>query len=127
MLAVGAFPVAWFVALAVAIESMAATVWNVVMVSLRQQIIPPPLFGRVNSVYRWFGWGTLPIGSVPADSVAIGSVPAGSVAIGSLVGGSVVATATCAEAMTKTDPASATVSLPRRELRSPEYVVMRAP
>ena len=45
-----------------AIESLAATVWNVVTVSLRQQIVPPHLFGRVNSVYRWFGWGTLPIG-----------------------------------------------------------------
>ncbi|MCU1358881.1 MAG: transporter [Ilumatobacteraceae bacterium] len=70
LLAVGAFPVAWFVALAVAIESMAATVWNVVMVSLRQQIIPAPLFGRVNSVYRWFGWGTLPIGSLLGGQVA---------------------------------------------------------
>lgn len=70
LLAVGAFPVAWFVALAVAIESMAATVWNVVMVSLRQQIIPAHLFGRVNSVYRWFGWGTLPIGSLLGGQVA---------------------------------------------------------
>jgi MFS family permease len=70
LVAVGAFPVAWFVALAVAIESMAATVWNVVMVSLRQQIVPAHLFGRVNSVYRWFGWGTLPIGSVLGGQVA---------------------------------------------------------
>ncbi|MGD9997909.1 MAG: MFS transporter [Ilumatobacteraceae bacterium] len=70
LVAVGAFPVAWFVAIAVSIESMAATVWNVVMVSLRQQIIPAHLFGRVNSVYRWFGWGTLPIGSVLGGQVA---------------------------------------------------------
>lgn len=70
LLAVGIYPVAWFVALAVAIESMAATVWNVVMVSLRQQVIPAPLFGRVNSVYRWVGWGTLPIGSVLGGQIA---------------------------------------------------------
>jgi hypothetical protein len=50
--------------------SWPATVWNVVMVSLRQQIIPAQLFGRVNSVYRWFGWGTLPIGSVLGGQVA---------------------------------------------------------
>jgi hypothetical protein len=49
---------------------MAATVWNVVMVSLRQQVIPAQLFGRVNSVYRWFGWGTLPIGSLLGGQVA---------------------------------------------------------
>lgn len=70
LLAVGVYPVAWFVALVVAIESMAATVWNVVMVSLRQQAIPAPLFGRVNSAYRWFGWGTLPIGSLLGGQVA---------------------------------------------------------
>ncbi|MFM2071524.1 MAG: hypothetical protein RLZZ623_1787 [Actinomycetota bacterium] len=70
LLAVGLHPVTWFVALAVAIESMAATVWNVVMVSLRQQAIPAPLFGRVNSVYRWVGWGTLPIGSLLGGQIA---------------------------------------------------------
>lgn len=70
LLAVGLYPVTWFVAFAVAIESMAATVWNVVMVSMRQQIIPAPLFGRVNSVYRWVGWGTLPIGSVLGGLIA---------------------------------------------------------
>lgn len=66
----GAFPVAWFVALMAAIESLAATAWNVVTVSLRQEIVPPELFGRVNSVYRWFGWGTLPIGSLIGGQIA---------------------------------------------------------
>ena len=66
----GLFPVTWFVALMAAIESMAATAWNVVTVSLRQQIVPPQLFGRVNSVYRWFGWGTLPIGSAIGGQIA---------------------------------------------------------
>lgn len=66
----GAFPVAWFVALMAAIESAAATAWSVVTVSLRQEIVPAELFGRVNSVYRWFGWGTLPIGSVIGGQVA---------------------------------------------------------
>ncbi|MCI0424787.1 MAG: hypothetical protein L0Z47_02920 [Actinobacteria bacterium] len=37
-------------------------VWNVITVSLRQTIIPDHLLGRVNSAYRFFGWGTLPIG-----------------------------------------------------------------
>ena len=70
LLLTGLFPVTWFVALMAAIESMAATAWNVVTVSLRQQIIPSELFGRVNSVYRWFGWGTLPIGSVIGGQIA---------------------------------------------------------
>lgn len=70
LLAVGLYPVTWWVTVAIAIESMAAAVWNVVMVSLRQQVVPSHLFGRVNSVYRWFGWGTLPVGSVLGGLVA---------------------------------------------------------
>lgn len=40
----------------------AAVVWNVITVSLRQTIIPDHLLGRVNSVYRFFGWGMMPVG-----------------------------------------------------------------
>jgi hypothetical protein len=35
----------------------------VITVSLRQTIIPPHLLGRVNSVYRFFAWGMIPIGA----------------------------------------------------------------
>ena len=38
--------------------------WNVITVSLRQAIIPDHLLGRVNSVYRFLGWGMMPIGSL---------------------------------------------------------------
>ena len=38
-------------------------VWNVITVSLRQTIIPDHLLGRVNSVYRFFAWGMIPIGA----------------------------------------------------------------
>lgn len=38
-------------------------VWNVITVSLRQRLIPDHLLGRVNSVYRFFGWGTMSIGT----------------------------------------------------------------
>ena len=38
--------------------------WNVITVSLRQAVIPDRLLGRVNSVYRFFGWGMMPIGSL---------------------------------------------------------------
>ncbi len=70
LFAVPLYPHAWFVALVVSIESLAATVWNVVTISLRQQAIPDQLFGRVNGVYRWLAWGTLPIGSVIGGQVA---------------------------------------------------------
>jgi MFS family permease len=50
--------VAWAVG-----SSLGAT-WNVITVSLRQSIIPPHLLGRVNSVYRFFAWGMMPIGAL---------------------------------------------------------------
>ena len=46
-----------------AIGTVLMSAWNVITVSLRQQIIPPHLLGRVNSVYRFFGWGMMPIGA----------------------------------------------------------------
>ena len=45
-----------------ALGTFSAVLWNVITVSLRQAIIPDRLLGRVNSVYRFFGWGMMPIG-----------------------------------------------------------------
>ncbi len=54
----------WPVALAMfATLSFWGLVWNVITVSLRQAIIPPHLLGRVNSVYRFFAWGMMPVGA----------------------------------------------------------------
>ncbi len=45
------------------VGSFFVILWNVITVSLRQTIIPSHLLGRVNSVYRFFAWGMMPIGS----------------------------------------------------------------
>lgn len=47
-----------------AIEMFVGVLWNLITVSLRQSTIPPHLFGRVNSVYRFFAWGTIPLGVI---------------------------------------------------------------
>ena len=47
-----------------AISTIFAVLWNVITVSLRQSIIPSHLLGRVNSVYRFFAWGSIPIGTL---------------------------------------------------------------
>jgi len=53
----------WQVVWAVTVvESFVAILWNTITVSLRQSIIPSQLLGRVNSVYRFFAWGSIPIG-----------------------------------------------------------------
>ncbi|HEY2266615.1 MAG TPA: MFS transporter [Streptosporangiaceae bacterium] len=57
-------------ALMLAGEGFAVTMWNVVTVSLRQQVVPAPLLGRVNSVYRMLGWGLMPLGALAGGFVA---------------------------------------------------------
>lgn len=44
------------------LSAVTGMVWNIITVSLRQRLIPPHLLGRVNSVYRFFGLGTMPLG-----------------------------------------------------------------
>ena len=47
-----------------AIGTFFVVVWNVITVSFRQSVIPEHLLGHVNSVYRFFGWGAIPIGAL---------------------------------------------------------------
>ncbi|WP_242601397.1 MFS transporter [Pseudaestuariivita atlantica] len=58
--------------LALAVSMAAGVLWNVVTVSLRQRVIPTALFGRVNSIYRFFGWGSIPLGAVAAGAIVAG-------------------------------------------------------
>lgn len=51
------------VAVMLAALGFGTVLWNVITVSLRQSIIPDHLLGRVNSVYRFVGWGTMPLGA----------------------------------------------------------------
>lgn len=58
------------VAMAFAVLGLSGVLWNVITVSLRQTIIPDRLLGRVNSVYRFLGWGSMPIGSIAGGVAA---------------------------------------------------------
>ncbi len=55
------WPLVW---LMFTIAMYVAVLWNVITVSLRQTIIPDHILGRVNSVYRFFAWGSIPIGAL---------------------------------------------------------------
>ncbi|TSA51531.1 MAG: MFS transporter [Actinobacteria bacterium] len=63
-------PHIWSVAIAVSVMGLAGTTWNIVTVSLRQRIIPPELFGRVNSVYRLIGTGSISLGALIGGQIA---------------------------------------------------------
>ena len=58
---VSQWPIVW---LTFAVSTVFAVLWNVITVSFRQTVIPDELLGRVNSVYRLFGWGMIPIGAI---------------------------------------------------------------
>lgn len=68
-----------FVVLAVEgiVAGYGALLYNISQISLRQQITPHALLGRMNASIRFFVWGVLPVGSVVAGAVAawIGLVP----------------------------------------------------
>lgn len=70
MLAIGTVPVTWWVIAMTTVQAALITVFSVVTVSLRQQLVPAHLFGRVNGVFRWFSWGAMPIGAFLGGVVA---------------------------------------------------------
>ena len=70
--------------------------WNVVTVSLRQQVVPAHLLGRVNSVYRMLGWGLMPVGALAGGFVAhAAGLRAPYVVAGLLCGVSLLAAVPC--------------------------------
>ena len=66
----GAVPVTAVVAVVGFVLGGSITLWNVVTVSLRQQLIEPARFGRVNSVYRWLGTGAGAFGALVGGQLA---------------------------------------------------------
>jgi MFS family permease len=60
---------AFVVGTAFAAFSFTAVLWNVVTVTLRQTLIPDPILGRINSVYRFLGWGAMPLGTLLGGAI----------------------------------------------------------
>jgi MFS family permease len=69
-LTIAAAPVAWVVAVMLAVHMMLATTWSIISVSLRQRLVPNHLYGRVNSLFRFFAYGSMPIGAFLGGLVA---------------------------------------------------------
>jgi predicted MFS family arabinose efflux permease len=71
------------------LTGLSVMVWNVLTMSLRQAVIPPHLFGRVQGAYRTVVWGAIPLGAIVggvlADRVGIRPVLVVD-GLGSLVG-----------------------------------------
>ncbi len=109
MLAIGAVPVTWWVVAMTALQAMMITVWSIIAVSLRQQMVPDHLFGRVNGVFRWFSWGAMPIGALLGGLVA----QRFGLRAPYFFGGAVLAVAYVMVVSRLTGPAIAAATLPR--------------
>ena len=53
-----------------ALGNLGMVQWNVVAVYLRQTLVPHEMLGRVNGVYRFIAWGTLPVGAISGGFLA---------------------------------------------------------
>jgi MFS family permease len=69
-LMLGAVPITAVVAVVGFVLGGSITLWNVVTVSIRQRLIEPSRFGRVNSVYRWLGTGAGAFGALVGGQLA---------------------------------------------------------
>jgi MFS family permease len=91
LIVIGIWPNVWVAAAFFALSSCAVTVWNILVMSLRQSIIPGHLLGRVHGTWRTLLWGAMPLGSVLGGLV--GRVD---LALPFIVGGSVATLVTLA-------------------------------
>ncbi|WP_127573399.1 MFS transporter [Georgenia faecalis] len=60
----GVFPTIAVAAVTFAVANAAVIVWNVLVMSLRQSLIPDHLLGRVHGTWRTLLWGVTPLGSL---------------------------------------------------------------
>jgi MFS family permease len=54
------------------VEGFAFTISNIVVITLRQTIVPNALLGRVTSVYRFLAIGAAPVGALLGGLIARG-------------------------------------------------------
>ena len=57
------------VAAAMFLFYLSGIVWNTLSISYRQRVVPDEIRGRVNSVYRLFAWGMMPLGLVASGAI----------------------------------------------------------
>lgn len=69
-LLIGLVPIPWVAGVGFALTSLSITAWNILVMSLRQSIIPGRLLGRVHGTWRTLLWGAMPLGSLIGGLIA---------------------------------------------------------
>lgn len=70
-LVMGMWSVAAVGVIGFAVASGSVTIWNILMMSYRQAIVPGRLLGRVHGTWRTLLWGSMPLGSVIGGAIAL--------------------------------------------------------
>jgi hypothetical protein len=60
----------WAVAVGVVVAGAGASVWRILVATIRQNLTPTDLLGRVYSASRVVSWGALPVGAGAAGVIA---------------------------------------------------------
>jgi MFS family permease len=72
--AAGAAPVLGVAAVSMFVSFGCTVVWNVLVMSLRQSLIPDRMLGRVHGTWRTLLWGAMPLGSLLGGLLARGGL-----------------------------------------------------
>ena len=71
---IGLSPNAYFFVAVSVLVGFTISVWNILLMSLYQSIIPPELYGRIHGARRTIVWGLMPIGALLGGVIARGGL-----------------------------------------------------
>ena len=71
---IGLSPNAYFFVAVSVLIGFTISVWNVLLMSLYQSLIPPELYGRIHGARRTIVWGLMPIGALLGGLIARGGL-----------------------------------------------------
>ena len=71
---IGLAPNVWFFVPLSVITGATISIWNVLLMSAYQSLIPRELYGRIHGARRTIVWGLMPLGSVAGGFIALGGL-----------------------------------------------------
>ena len=71
---IGISPNAYFFTAVIVVIGFTISVWNILLMSLYQSLIPPNLYGRIHGARRTIVWGLMPIGALLGGVIARGGL-----------------------------------------------------
>jgi MFS family permease len=74
VLLIGFVPNVWFFIPLSIITGATISIWNILLMSTYQSLIPQELYGRIHGARRTIVWGLMPLGAVAGGFIALGGL-----------------------------------------------------